>query len=632
MAEEEDRARLRYLQLKQKATQAQAPEEEEAPTDWRGRAAALGEGAALGWGSEISAGMATAMAKAMGDEKGWGEIYEDISGAERRRQGEYKEAHPGEALALEVGGGLLTGGMGLSKALGTQALKQAPKLTRAATGMGVGAAEGAVAGAGGADPGSRAAGAKTGALIGAAIPGALSAGGGVLRKAAKPMEESTVAGFYRDVVADAFGGGAVRERLVGGVQQAGKKVTNLTKAVARVRESGKQMVKQSGRQIVDDTKAQVAASEKAFRREATNAAIPSAMPREAAEEIMDLPPQQAMEILDTHWMNHGFKDAKQRTYSMNADNFEQGLRNMFKDDPALRQAAGEFTADIMGDFNKAFKRGPDIMQPDPSGIGISKRVKAAEGNISGTDLMELRNKYARAANSTSDALQRTAFRKISGNIDDHITRQLKAADPEALARYQDEMGRWEAVSTLRSATGKASKKKAGDFGQDEWLSATKEYKLRSGKGVLQDAATTGQQQNKALTRTIQQRKDADPIKAQVEQMSKGLKRRLNAAKKAKGVATEAAPSGKPGIFKKLAATGLLGGPAMMGGLPGVAGTIPLGATVAKALSPQGVQRALGGQTAGQAKLLRGQKALEQNPLANILRQGLTRSAAMQSGQ
>jgi len=64
----------------------------------------------------------------------------------RRDLDEFAERNPITAMAANIAGGLATGGVGAAKALGSQALKQAPKLTRMAAIPAIYGAEGAVAG------------------------------------------------------------------------------------------------------------------------------------------------------------------------------------------------------------------------------------------------------------------------------------------------------------------------------------------------------------------------------------------------------------------------------------------------------------------------------------------------------
>lgn len=128
----------------------------------------VGQGLALGFGDEIEAG-----ARSLFEDRSYSDIRDDI----RKDMDSYREDNPGKALAMELGGGLLTGGAGLARAgvgAGVRgAIKQAAK---------VGAATGGVAGFGTGEGSatdqalSTVTGAGLGAGLGAALPAAGTAG------------------------------------------------------------------------------------------------------------------------------------------------------------------------------------------------------------------------------------------------------------------------------------------------------------------------------------------------------------------------------------------------------------------------------------------------------------------------
>ena len=68
----------------------------------------LGQGLALGFGDEIEAG-----ARSLFSDRSYSDIRDDI----RQQMDDYREDNPAKALGLELGGGLLTGGAGLARAL-----------------------------------------------------------------------------------------------------------------------------------------------------------------------------------------------------------------------------------------------------------------------------------------------------------------------------------------------------------------------------------------------------------------------------------------------------------------------------------------------------------------------------------
>jgi len=124
----------------------------------------LGQGLALGFGDEIEAAMRSAFSD---------KTYKEERDRIRAEMDNYRKANSGKALAYELGGGLLTGGIGAGRAAlakGAGALMQ---------GLKTGAATGAVAGAGAADemsdiPANAVFGAVAGGTLGAAMPAAIN--------------------------------------------------------------------------------------------------------------------------------------------------------------------------------------------------------------------------------------------------------------------------------------------------------------------------------------------------------------------------------------------------------------------------------------------------------------------------
>jgi hypothetical protein len=123
-----------------------------------------GQGLTFGFGDEIEAGLRTGFGL-MGD---YDEAVKDV----RDDIDIFRRNNPEAALALEIGGGLLTGGAGGARALASAAgRKIASKIGTAGTAGLVGAGEGALAGfgAGDGDLNKRLEGAGAGALFGGAI-------------------------------------------------------------------------------------------------------------------------------------------------------------------------------------------------------------------------------------------------------------------------------------------------------------------------------------------------------------------------------------------------------------------------------------------------------------------------------
>lgn len=134
---------------------------------------AIGQGALLGFGDEVEAGLRTGFGL-LGD---YGKTRDEIRGELK----DFARENPGTALAAEIGGGLLTGGVGGARAAGT-ALGRKVLEKAGVTGLaaGIGATEGAIAGVGsGETAGGRVAGGLigggAGGVLGAAAPAAIGA-------------------------------------------------------------------------------------------------------------------------------------------------------------------------------------------------------------------------------------------------------------------------------------------------------------------------------------------------------------------------------------------------------------------------------------------------------------------------
>ena len=134
---------------------------------------AVGQGALLGFGDEVEAGLRTGFGL-LGD---YGKTRDEI----RAELKDFARENPGTALAAEIGGGLLTGGVGGARAAGT-ALGRKVLEKAGVTGLaaGIGATEGAIAGVGsGETAGGRVAGGLigggAGGVLGAAAPAAIGA-------------------------------------------------------------------------------------------------------------------------------------------------------------------------------------------------------------------------------------------------------------------------------------------------------------------------------------------------------------------------------------------------------------------------------------------------------------------------
>ncbi len=133
----------------------------------------IAQGLTLGFSDEISAA-AMAVPASLQTGEDISIVYNTLVGDIRGQQDQFREENPKTALAAEIGGGLLTGGAGGLKVAGSQALRNAPRLTKFAA---AGAVPGSITGAGFSDSDSIPEAAKdvlvggtTGAATGAALP------------------------------------------------------------------------------------------------------------------------------------------------------------------------------------------------------------------------------------------------------------------------------------------------------------------------------------------------------------------------------------------------------------------------------------------------------------------------------
>jgi len=144
------------------------------PTAYDYAQQAIGQGTLMGFGDEL-AGAVKGIYGAIGTDKPFSESIDESIDAERARMAQTEEALGMPAtLALQAGGGLLTGGVGAGRAIAGKSLAMAPKLYRAAMQGGV---QGGITGAGMSEggvldrAGGAAQGAATGAVLGPALTG-----------------------------------------------------------------------------------------------------------------------------------------------------------------------------------------------------------------------------------------------------------------------------------------------------------------------------------------------------------------------------------------------------------------------------------------------------------------------------
>ena len=603
--------RKRMIEAVEAKRAGEGPEEYEATLGDRVDAL-IGQGAMMGFGDEVmSAGEAaftdTTYREGMDRRK-----------AERER---YEEAYPIESLALNIGGGFATGAVGGAKMMGMKALSKMGKVKKLA---GIGALEGAVAGAGGADTledvPERAA---MGGTLGAAVPLALHGGGNVLRKASDkfklanklpvhadgtqmPITMADPDGWrgaaYRDVVGEAFGGGRLAKQAAPFLDDATKHVEGAASRLRYVGDAGKHIVKKAERRVRDDAQKAVADLDTSFRSEVLQGSLPANVSDAVRKGLAGKSPQEATKLLSSEWVDKGFDVVTKRGKHFAFDDviFKNRFKGLFKGSPSLRNAAGEYFDDFAEEFDRVYN--PNT------------------GTMKGADLMELRNAYARDANSTSDPIQRKIFSTIKRKFDDIIEDNLSSADK---VKYKADKDAWDMFSNMRKATGKASNRKSGDFTADEWLSSTQNSRLATGSGPQQELAQNVQSKIKVIKQSIQQK-----IKDLPEKAEAGLAK-TNATTGLKKARDDAARLRKLGpkpsnLFRKVVATSVLGGPLA------AATSNPLGLTagagVARALSSPTAQRMVAGQSLDELLNKAGQHTMGGLKTSDLLRQGASGGA------
>ena len=143
------------------------------------------QGLTLGFGDELEAGLRTGFGL-LGD-------YDETVGDIRKNIKDFRRENPELALGLEIGGGLVTGGLGAARAAGSALGREAiRRFGTTGFGAGVGATEGAIAGVGaGEDAESRATGGLVGGVLGgglgAAIPSVINLGKGFADRVSLPF-------------------------------------------------------------------------------------------------------------------------------------------------------------------------------------------------------------------------------------------------------------------------------------------------------------------------------------------------------------------------------------------------------------------------------------------------------------
>jgi len=269
---------------------------------------ALGQGLALGFGDEIEAGLTSAFTD---------ESYSDAVNRIRGEMDAYRKDNAGKALAMELGGGLLTGGIGAGRAAAGAAARGAMGAIKsgALTGAGIGGVAGF--GSGRDTLENRLTNAAIGAGAGGVLGAALPAAGGAIKSGVNRLRAAT------DTLSDAGVQRTADLKMLQKLQQEGM---SPTQALARL--------KQAQRDGVSDTMIADVGGE-SVRGLVQGATAVSGKARTLAEEA-----------LDTRQAKSGFEIA---------DDVMGNLASGKSATQATEEIIERQSANAAGDYNKAFK-------------------------------------------------------------------------------------------------------------------------------------------------------------------------------------------------------------------------------------------------------------------------------------
>lgn len=410
---------------------------------------------------------------------------------------------------------------------------------------------------------------------------------------------------------------------------------------------------------VKEADAAVNASEAAFRSNAIRGAVPSQLTGDAANDILTLPPQKALEFLDQQWNKLGFSAAKKVNYDIDPPTVLGAVKKMAANNP-----------EVMGLLGQAGNMTSVVNYLEQTLVKATKN-----GKIKGADLIDVRSNIGTFLNSLSDSkfVVSRFVDDIQTYLDDIILKQLKDDAKDSFLADRDLWRNKRMVETaINKATGRG-RDVQGAFTADDWIEAAKtnnRWLASRGSVVLQkeaqeqaalnrardvqiktladkkaaalidearqtalaekqtlsrariDAAKSLGEQRRQIIKTYREsaKTAADTeardmglfvAKQKHQQQLEGLDEAIKAAKiKENGLKhLSSGSSAKMSIFEKSFSSGVLGqlaaGALGMGKSLGTVGSIALGSTIGAVGATQGVQRAIAGQTGAQQALQRG---------------------------
>ena len=605
--------------LKEQLVSSKKPEvEEDYDRNWYDAPRAALQGMTMGFSDELGALAGAGIAKGAqffnDDETDFGDIYDQMKSRINQERGAYEEAHPAEALALNFGGGMLTGGIGGSKVLGAKAMQNAGTLKKTLALTALGATEGGIAGAGSAKEGERLQGAGRGATIGAVLPLAMGGGRSIMdvvsnRRVQRELadtagnflpinqaadEGSIIGNIYQKIIGPSFGGQKLRNQ--------NRSVLNRATRAFDESKAAKETAKTTGKQDLESI----------LRGTGKERSLPSNVSEEFKTKILQSDGHEAIENINKAWSN-GFEMVKNKNFKVNPKDLVKEVMDDL-DTPMDSEFAGRIGGMIKQKIGKGFTA--DTATPDvkylTKGMGSQKapNVELDEGMVDGQWLMQARNKLRMAANDLSDegasALEIRALKSSAKKIDDLIRKNL---DENDLAAFDQELTNWGNYQAVKKATRKAGTTKQGKYEPQELLQASRTNQPRKfdeGKAPFQTEA-----------QALQVKQDGI-----IDRASKQIEFDESALKEVK----DKLPNLNPDPWTKSVSTATIGAPLLaplpIDNITKAASTIPLGFGVGKLASTETGQRMVAGQTQ------------LQKTLAKLLRQyeGSNAQKALQSGQ
>ena len=364
-------------------------------------------------------------------------------------------------------------------------------------------------------------------------------------------------------------------------------------------------------------------TEEAFRVKALADSMPSGATGDDIDLILtSATPNLAMKRLDDLWVERGFEMLKNRKFQINPKQVTLQIRQKLKDDPmfaSLGKSETNRITDQVSDY-------------------LAERT--SKGWIDGEDLSAIRSRLGQYASQRSDvggesAVLQSVFREMQDVLNGAVKKQLSG---KALKQFEEHTTQWKSQTVLRTAVNNASRKAGsqGRFTPDDWVSAIGKNSpkdLRQGTGPLRKDAddvailmgsrdeaitktaenvilkadsvrrsATKKARNEALTaikreqddlakleRTAQSKQDVLIRRAESKARVAELKNQVNQLDTALASLTSSATGRNVGLFRRLAAGGVLGAGYQIGNLA-------TGTVMSRMMSTQSFQKAVAGQT------------------------------------